>query len=84
MASLPKNNIINTRSDLDAVLGTQAHAEFIENLKGTVTRKQDVQVYPEGYNLPDYEGPALEPIWRDIEDLSTIQRFGFTKAELGL
>jgi hypothetical protein len=73
--------VINTRADLDAVEGTAEHAEFMQALKGTMTRKQDVQVYPDGYNLPDYDGEKLEPIWEDVEDLSTIERFGFTKAD---
>jgi hypothetical protein len=69
--------IINTRADLDSVAGTQAHEDFMVLLKGTMTRKQDTQVYPEGYSAPGYEGEVLEPIWADIEDLSTIERFGF-------
>jgi len=44
-------------------------------------RKQDVQVYPEGYNQPGYDGPKLEPIWDFVEDLSTIERFGFVKSD---
>lgn len=78
MASLYKT-VINTRTDLDAISGTPEHAEFMKALKGSMTRKQDVQVYPEGYNQPGYEGPKLEPIWEDVEDLSTIERFGFAK-----
>ena len=80
MALLSKT-IINTREDLDAVYGTPEYAEFMESLKGSMTRKQDVQVYPEGYNQPGYEGDKLEPIWEDVEDLSTIERFGFSKAD---
>lgn len=79
--ALLSNVIINTREDLDALQGTPEHAEFMEALKGSMTRKQDVQVYPDGYGRPDYEGPTLEPIWEDVEDLSTIARFGFTKAD---
>ena len=73
--------IINTRADLDAIAGTPEHDEFMEALKGSMTRKQDTQVYPEGYGQPGYEGETLEPIWSDVEDLSTIERFGFTKAD---
>ena len=73
--------IINTREDLDALVGTPEHAEFMKMLKGSMTRKQNIQVYPEGYSQPDYQGEKLEPIWEDIEDLSVIQRFGFTKAD---
>ena len=80
MASALKT-VINTRADLDAIAGTPEHAEFMQALKGSMTRKQDVQVYPDGYNQPGYEGPKLEPIWSEVEDLSTIQRFGFSKAD---
>jgi hypothetical protein len=71
--------IINTREDLDAIAGTPEHAEFMNMLKGSMTRKQDTQVYPDGYGQPDYDGEKLEPIWADVEDLSVITRFGFTK-----
>ncbi len=83
MASALKK-IINTRADLDAIVGTHEHEEFMVFLKGSMTRKQDVQVYPDEYNHPGYEGPKLEPIWSDVEDLSTIQRFGFSKADFGM
>lgn len=73
--------IINTRQDLDALIGTSEHEEFMNLLKGSMTRKQDTQVYPDGYNQPDYEGEKLQPIWADVEDLSVITRFGFTKAD---
>lgn len=74
--------VINTRDDLDAIAGTSEHAEFMAALAGSMTRKQDTQVYPEGYGQPGYEGDTLEPVWEDVEDLSTIERFGFTKAEV--
>jgi hypothetical protein len=74
-------SIINTREDLDAIIGTPEHEQFMQMLKGSMTRKQNVQVYPEGYNQPDYDGEKLEPIWEDIEDLSIITRFGFTKSD---
>lgn len=73
--------IINTRADLDALVGTPEHAEFMRFLKGSMTRKQNVQAYPEGYGQPGYEGPALDPIWEDVQDLSTITAFGFVPAD---
>lgn len=73
--------IINTREDLDAAIGTPRHDEFMAYLNGSMSRKQDTQVYPADYNKPEYTGPKLEPIWQDVEDLSTIERFGFTKAD---
>lgn len=73
--------IINTREDLDAAIGTPRHDEFMAYLKGSMSRKQDTQVYPADYNQPEYAGPKLQPIWQDVEDLTTIERFGFTKAD---
>lgn len=73
--------IINTRADLDALSGTAEHAEFMRFLKGSMTRKQNAQVYPDGYGQPGYEGPALDPIWEDVQDLSTITAFGFVPTD---
>jgi len=73
--------VINSRADLDAIAGTPEHAEFMTALKGSMTRKEDQAVYPEGYNEPGYEGDKIDPVWVDVEDLSTIERFGFTKAD---
>jgi len=72
---------INTREDLDAIQGTPEHAEFMQFLKGTMTRSQDTAEYPADYNEPDYDGPQVEPVWEDIEDLSTVERFGFVKSD---
>ena len=80
MTSLSKA-IINTRQDLDALIGTPEHYEFMQKLKGSMLRKQDIQVYPESYNQPDYDGPKLGPIWDYVEDLSTIESFGFVKSD---
>jgi len=73
--------IINTREDLDAIAGTPEHEQFMQMLKGSMTRNQNIQVYPEGYNQPDYQGEKLFPVWEGVEDLSIITRFGFTKAD---
>lgn len=75
--------VINTRADLDAIQGTPEHAEFMARLRGSMTRKQDTAVRPDDYGKPEYTGEAIPPVWEDVEDLSTITRFGFTKAELG-
>lgn len=75
------NPVINSREDLDALKGTTAYADFMRTLAGSMTRKQDTQVYPKGYGQPGYKGDALEPLWGEVEDLSTIERFGFTKAD---
>ena len=73
--------IINTRQDLDAIAGTPEHQEFMEFLAGSITRKQDSRSYPTNYNQPDYEGDVLAPVWVDVEDLSVIESFGFTKSD---
>ncbi len=80
MASLSKV-VINTREDLDAIAGTPEHTEFMKALKGSMTRKQDVAVRPDDYGRPEYEGPEIPPVWEDVEDLTTIERFGFSKAD---
>lgn len=71
--------MINSREDLDALKGTQTYTTFIGLLKGSMTRDQDTQVYPTGYGLPSYAGQTLEPILTEVEDLTTIERFGFTR-----
>jgi hypothetical protein len=76
------NKTINTREDLDAIVGTPEHVEFMVFLKGSMTRKQDIAVRPDNYGSPEYDGEVITPIWSDVEDLSTIERFGFTKAEM--
>jgi hypothetical protein len=79
--TLLSKTTINTRADLDSLLGTTAHAEFMAKLKGSMTLKQDVAVRPDNYNQPEYQGEVISPVWQDVEDLSTIEKFGFTKAD---
>lgn len=79
--ALLSNVVINTREDLDALVGTLEHAEFMEKLKGSMLRKQDVRVYPDDYSQPGYDDLKLEPIWEFVEDLSTIHAFGFEKED---
>lgn len=73
--------VINTRSDLDAIAGTPEYALFMKSLRGSMVRRHNVQVYPEGYGQTGYVGPQLQPVWRDVEDLATIGSFGFTKSD---
>lgn len=73
--------VINTREDLEILKGTKEYDDFMQILKGSMLRKQDIQVYPEGYNQPDYQGEKLLPVWEEVDDLSIITRFGFTKAD---
>ena len=75
------DQIINTREDLDAAQGTPAYDTFMAYLKGSMSRKQNTAVYPEGYGQPGYTGATIEPIWVDVEDFSTIELFGFTIAD---
>lgn len=80
---MQSTSVINTREDLEILKESNPaeYANFMAYLKGSMTRKQDTQVYPADYNQPEYTGPKLQPIWQDVEDLSTIERFGFTKAD---
>jgi hypothetical protein len=58
--------IINTRSDLDAIAGTPAHASFMAMLAGSLWR---------------LEKDDVAQTWRAVEDNTTIERFGFTRAD---
>lgn len=76
--------VINTRADLDAIAGTQEHADFIQYLKGTLSRTTDLRAYPVDYdrNLkPDDEG-YLAPELGPIDDNTVAERFGFTREQL--
>lgn len=75
--------VINTREDLDSLKESNPaqHLEFMAYLKGSMTRQQNTAVYPEGYGQPGYEGPAVEPVWETVEDLTTIKRYGFKKSD---
>lgn len=74
---------INTREDLDALLGTQAYDDFILHLKGTMVRRVNAAVYPENYDNTLQPGDTgyVAPDWQEVEDLSVIQRFGFVKTD---
>jgi hypothetical protein len=75
---------INTRADLDALVGTPEHAAFMGYLRGTMTRRVNAAVYPDQYDSslqPGDEG-YVAPDWQAVEDLSVIERFGFTKDEM--
>lgn len=75
--------VINTREDLEVLKETDPaqYLEFMAYLKGSMSRQQNVAEYPEGYGQPGYEGPTIDPVWETVEDLSTIERYGFTKAD---
>ena len=57
---------INTREDLDAIAGTPEHVAFMALLAGTLWR---------------LEKDDTAQAWVAIEDNSTIERFGFTRAD---
>ena len=57
-------NIINTRQDLDAIIGMDD--AFMAILGGTLWR---------------LERDDLAQTWKAVEDNSTIERFGFTRAD---
>lgn len=75
--------VINTREDLDSLKESNPaqYLEFMAYLKGSMTRQQNTAVYPEGYGQPGYEGPAVDPVWETVEDLTTIKRYGFKKSD---
>ena len=60
------STVINTREDLDAITGTIEHDVFMATLRGTLWRLEK----------DDQAG-----VWRAVEDNSTIERFGFTRAD---
>jgi len=57
---------INTRADLDAIIGTPEHVAFMALLAGTLWR---------------LEKDDTSQAWVAIEDNSTIERFDFTRAD---
>jgi hypothetical protein len=75
-------SVINTRADLEALAGSEAYRDFIERLKGSMVMRVDQAEYPENYNQPEYDGDPIDPVWVEVEDLSTITRFGFSKTEI--
>lgn len=74
--------VINTREDLDALQGTAQWMEFMVYLRGTLTTKVDTAVRPEGYGQPGYEGEDIPAVWAEVENLSVVESFGFTKEEV--
>lgn len=73
--------VINTREDLDAIAGSYEHFQFMEYLRGTLTRKVDTAERPADYGQDSYAGEVISPVWQDIEDTSVIERFGFSKED---
>ena len=57
---------INTRADIDLIIGTSKHSAVMALLEGTLWR---------------VEKDDAAQVWVAIEDNSTIERFGFTRAD---
>lgn len=58
--------VINSRADLDAISGTDAHAAFMAALAGTLWR---------------LERDDAAKTWRAVQDNTAIERFGMTRAD---
>jgi hypothetical protein len=76
--------IIQTRADLDAIQGTQEHADFIQLLKRSLSKKVCTTIYPDGYDNTLQEGDIgyIPLAFAFVENLEEVSRFGFTKAEI--
>jgi hypothetical protein len=72
---------INTRTDLEALAGTEAYAEALRRLRGSMVAKVNVAVYPDGYFEDGYDGPEVEPVWEEVENLEALNLLGLDKAE---
>jgi len=73
--------IINTREDLDSIKTRQNMINLCLISKGQCQTMWINNVYPENYNTTEYSGEKLEPIREEVEDLTTITRFGFKKSD---
>lgn len=76
--------VIQTRADLEAIQGTPEYFEFVKLLKGSMVKKVCTTAYPEDYDQdlkPGDEG-FIPVEFEEMEDLSEIERFGFTRHEL--
>lgn len=59
-----ESNAINSREDLDAIADTEKHTQFIKMLEGSIFR---------------IEKDSAAKKWIAIEDVSIIEKFGFTR-----
>jgi len=60
------STVINTREDLDAITGTPEHDAFMATLRGTLWR---------------LEKNDAAGVWHAVKDNTTIDLFGFTRAD---
>ncbi|DAB41113.1 MAG TPA: hypothetical protein CFH81_02105 [Sulfurovum sp. UBA12169] len=74
---------VRTREDYEALIYTDKQI-FRELLAGTIAKQRDIAVYPNEYSWELQEGDEghIAPILEDYEDLTVIERFGFTKEEV--
>ena len=80
------NAIISTRQDLDslAITDPTAHAEFITQLRASLTTRMDVRAYPEDYDrtlLPEAPG-YIAPVYEVHDTPEIAARFGLAPEEL--
>ena len=61
-----QSTVINTRADLDALAGTPEHSQFTQSLRGTLWR---------------LEKDDAAKAWVATENNTTIERFGFIRAD---
>ena len=75
--------MINTKEDFNNSTPEQQQ-HFLTILRGSMKRMVDLTVYPVDYdqNLNEGDEGFVARQIVEIEDLSTIERFGFTKEEL--
>lgn len=59
-----ESNAINSREDLDAIADTEKHTQFMKMLEGSIFR---------------IEKDSVAKKWIVIEDVSIIEKFGFTR-----
>ena len=80
------SNIINTRSDLDAlaVSDPAAHADFLSQLRVSLVTRYDVMEYPDGYDrtLMPADAGYIAPVYEERDTPETAARFGFTPTDL--
>jgi hypothetical protein len=61
-----ESNAINSREDLDAIADTEKHYQFVKMLEGSIFR---------------IEKDNAAKQWTVIEDVSTIEKFGFVRED---
>lgn len=75
---------VKTRADYE-LLNDEDKIVFKKYIKGTISREVDIQSYPANYfDNQKKEGDEgfIAPIFKETEDMTVANRFGFTKQEL--